>query len=231
MGLSSFVAKEPRALPVFILADISGSMQGEKINELNLALREMVSTFQNVDEIRGKFQLCIITFGSSAQVHLPLTDVEKINLVELSANGRTAMGAAFDIVHDMIEDPTIVSHRSYTPTIVLVSDGMPTDITQEIYNSRNYEEWEPLKRLQTGDRTRKCQRLALGIGTDADEKMLKSFVADPEIPVIKAKDVRAISKFFKWVTMSTVARMSSVNPDVVQPASIIFDFDDEDIVI
>jgi uncharacterized protein YegL len=34
------VAREPRPLPIFILADTSGSMRG-KNNELNLALREM----------------------------------------------------------------------------------------------------------------------------------------------------------------------------------------------
>ena len=43
MGLNSYVAREPRALPIFILADTSGSMRGEKINELNLALREMLT--------------------------------------------------------------------------------------------------------------------------------------------------------------------------------------------
>ena len=40
MKLSNFVSKEPRALPVFILADTSGSMMGAKINELNLGISE-----------------------------------------------------------------------------------------------------------------------------------------------------------------------------------------------
>lgn len=79
MKLSNFVSKEPRALPVFILADTSGSMMGAKINELNLALRQMVSEFQNVDEIRGKFQLSIITFGPIVQVIQPLADIEGSN--------------------------------------------------------------------------------------------------------------------------------------------------------
>ena len=36
MGLNNYVAREPRPLPIFVLADTSGSMRGEKINELNL---------------------------------------------------------------------------------------------------------------------------------------------------------------------------------------------------
>ena len=51
MGLNSYVAREPRALPIFILADTSGSMRGEKINELNLALREMLTALNDVDDI------------------------------------------------------------------------------------------------------------------------------------------------------------------------------------
>ena len=231
MGLSSFVAKEPRALPVFILADVSGSMGGAKINELNLALREMVTAFQNVDEIRGKFQVSVITFGGIAQISLPLTDVENVHLSELKASGGTPMGAAFDIVRSQIEDRDIVSSKAYTPTIVLVSDGVPTDCGEDMWKKGNYEEWEPLVELRNSERCRKCQRLALGIGDDADMRMMKAFVSDPEIPVIKAKEVRGISKFFKWVTMSTIARMNSVNPNVTQPAGILFDLDDEDIVI
>ena len=231
MGLSNFVAKEPRALPVFILADCSGSMSGAKINELNLALREMITAFQNVDEIRGKFQVSVITFGGTARLSLPLTDVENVHLSELTASGGTPMGDAFDIVRSQIEDREIVSSRAYTPTIVLVSDGMPTDCGEEIWNSGNYQDWEPLVNLQNSERCKKCQRLALGIGNDADPRMLKAFIADAEIPVIKAKEASGISKFFKWVTMSTIARMNSVNPNVTQPASILFDLDDEDIII
>ena len=55
MGLNSYVAREPRPLPIFILADTSGSMQGDKINALNLALREMLNALNEAGDIRGKF--------------------------------------------------------------------------------------------------------------------------------------------------------------------------------
>lgn len=231
MKLRNFVSREPRALPVFILADTSGSMGGAKINELNLALRQMLSEFQNVDEIRGKFQLSVITFGPAVQVIQPLADVETVQLQELTAGGRTPMGAAFETVSAMIEDKTIVSSRSYTPTIVLVSDGAPTDCPPECRMAGEYGTWDALNILKNGERSKKSQRLALGIGEDADIKMLREFIENDETPVIKAHNVSGISKFFKWVTMSTIARMSSVNPDIVVPASVIIDIEDEDIII
>ena len=140
MGLNSYVAREPRALPIFVLADTSGSMRGEKINELNLALREMLRALNNVDDIRGKFQLCVISFGGEVKVEQPLEDIDKIYLSELSASGNTRMGTAFDVVRNLIEDRSVVSSRSYAPTIVLISDGIPTDCSESIFNNKKYAE-------------------------------------------------------------------------------------------
>ena len=231
MGLDKFVAREPRPLPIFVLADTSGSMNGEKINELNLALREMLNALNNADDIRGKFQLSVISFGGDVKVIQPLADISEITLTELTASGNTPMGQTFEVVKEMIEDREVVSSRAYTPTIVLISDGLPTDCTEEMYRRKNYFDWEPLKSLHSGERSSKCQRLALGIGEDADADMLKAFIDDPEIPVIKTRDISGITKFFRWVTMSTVARMSSVNPNETAVVAPLFDIDEEDIII
>lgn len=232
MGLDRFVAREPRPLPIFILADTSGSMRGEKIQELNLALREMLNALNNMDDIRGKFQLSVISFGGEeAKITQELKDINEVSLSELEANGKTPMGQAFELVKELIENKEIVSSRAYAPTIVLISDGLPTDCSEEMYKNKNYLEWEPLKALHEGDRSSKSQRLALGIGNDADTEMLKDFVNSEDIPVIKAKDASGITRFFKWVTMSTVARMNSINPNVVSTVAPTFEIDDEDIVI
>jgi len=232
MALKNFVAREPRPLPIFILADTSGSMRGEKIDELNLALREMVNSLNAADDIRGKFQLSIISFGGDeVNTVQPLTDIEGLELEELSAAGKTPMGAALETAKELIEDKEIVTSRAYAPTVVLISDGIPTDCTEEIYKSKKYAEWEPIVEFHKGERSSKCQCLALGIGDDADTDMLKAFINNPEIPVIKAHDVSGITKFFRWVTMSTVARMNSVNPNEVTFIAPVFDMDEEDIII
>ena len=231
MGLDRFVAREPRPLPIFILADTSGSMRGEKINELNLALREMLNALNAADDIRGKFQLCVISFGKETEVLQPLADIEGLEIPELTAAGKTPMGQAFELVKGLIEDIETVSSRAYTPTIVLISDGIPTDCSEEMYRRKNYFDWEPLKELHQGERSSKCQRLALGIGEDADIDMLKAFIDNPEIPLIKIKDASGITKFFRWVTMSTVARMNSINPNETGIVAPVFDIDDEDIII
>lgn len=231
MGLNSYVAREPRPLPIFILADTSGSMRGEKINALNLALREMLHALNDADDIRGKFQISVLAFGGAVQLVQPLADVNGLKLSELTPSGNTPMGQAFETVMEMIENREVVSSRAYTPTIVLISDGIPTDCSEEMYRSKKYFDWKPLQALHSGERSSKCQRLALGIGEDADTEMLKAFIDHPEVPVIKAKDASGIAKFFRWVTMSTVARMHSVNPNETGSIAPLFDIDAEDIVI
>ena len=231
MGLNSYVAREPRTLPIFILADTSGSMRGEKINELNLSLREMLNALNNMDDIRGKIQLCVIGFGGSVKEIQPLSDINGLTIPELAASGNTPMGEAFDYVRTLIEDKSVVSSRSYAPTIVLISDGIPTDCSETIYKNKDYAGWEPLMELLRAERSSKSQRLALGIGDDADIDMLRKFIHNPDIPVIKAHDASGITKFFRWVTMSTVARMNSVNPNMTSVVAPIFDMDDEDIII
>ena len=90
MGLNSYVAREPRPLPIFILADTSGSMRGDKINQLNLAMREMLTALNAADDIRGTFQLCIISFGGEVKVVQvvkgvdPVIDAEAVRVVSAS---------------------------------------------------------------------------------------------------------------------------------------------------
>ena len=215
MGLNDFTIKNNvRALPVFILADTSGSMDGEKIQALNNALREMVTSLKSVEDIRGEFKVGIITFGGDVILHQELENVEHISLTELRARGHTPMGAAISLVTKLINDKSVVPSTAYTPTIVLVSDGMPTDIRIEDATFDDYINWEPIVELQKAEnRASKCLRLAMGIGADADNNMLRAFVNNSAIPVFKSKDAAGIQSFFKWVTMSTVSRMTSANPN------------------
>ena len=82
MGLNDFAITKERALPIFILADVSGSMRGMKIQAVNKAIQDMVATLRNVDDIRGVFKLCIITFGGNDEVivqQLP-TDIKDVEI-------------------------------------------------------------------------------------------------------------------------------------------------------
>jgi uncharacterized protein YegL len=207
--LKEFTTQAARPLPVVVLADVSGSMSVDgKIQALNLAVREMIDAFKDEDDLRAEIHVSVITFGGKANVHLPLGRAAAASWTDLGANGGTPMGAAFELARALVEDRNAVPSRAYRPTLVLVSDGVPTD------------EWKrQLDALLQSERGGKAFRMALAIGADADHAVLQEFLADAEARVYRADEARQIRKFFQLVTMSVSARSRSANPNVAAPAA------------
>ena len=203
IDLNKFVSNDGRALPVFLLLDCSGSMSGEKIETLNNAVVDMINDFKSEHLSEVNIQMCIVTFGNQAALHTDLCSVNSIEYQPLTASGMTPLGGALTILQNIIEDKEKVSSKGYRPSVILVSDGRPNDA------------WEqPLETFLTSKRTSKCERWALGIGQDADYQMLQRFLGeDSDKKVFDASVAKEISKFFKFVTMSTIARSKSVNPN------------------
>ncbi len=231
MSIVSFIKKEERALPVFILIDVSGSMRGEKIETVNVALKEMINSFKKIENPKGVIELCLITFGGDkVEVIKELSKIKDTDYFSLSADGNTPMGQAFEKISELIEDYNVVSSRSYTPTIVLLSDGNPTDFAgyQSGMSVEEIMNWPSLNKIHSGSRVSKATKLAIGIGSDQDYNILKAFINNETIPVVKANDTRTISKFFDWVTMSISVRSVSSNPNqaTLEPADDYFDKDD-----
>ncbi|RKH44294.1 vWA domain-containing protein [Corallococcus sicarius] len=194
-----------RPLPVIVLADVSGSMNTDgKIQSLNQAMKEMLESFKSEDDLRAEIQVAVLTFGGgTVRRHVPLTSAASAGWTDHPAAGGTPMGAAFQTAKDLLEDRSAIPGRAYRPTLVLLSDGQPTD------------EWKgPLKVLLDSERGGKAFRMALGIGADADMEVLSAFLNDPEARVFKADEARQIREFFRLVTMSVTSRSRSANPNV-----------------
>jgi uncharacterized protein YegL len=163
----------------------------------------MINDFKSEHLSEVNIQMCIVTFGNQAALHTDLCSVNSIEYQPLTASGMTPLGGALTILQNIIEDKEKVSSKGYRPSVILVSDGRPNDA------------WEqPLETFLTSKRTSKCERWALGIGQDADYQMLQRFLGeDSDKKVFDASVAKEISKFFKFVTMSTIARSKSVNPN------------------
>lgn len=202
---TQFITTEAKPLPLLILADTSSSMSGEKIDTLNRAIGEMIESFKSEGEMDVDIKVAVIEFGgSSAKVHLPLTSASSIEWKPLVTSGMTPMGAAMRIAKEMIEDKNTIPGKSYRPTVVLVSDGMPND-----------HGWEDaLNNLVNEGRSRKADRMALAIGSDASREMLLSFTKDSE-KLFEANDASKIREFFQFVTMSVSVRSKSVDPNKI----------------
>ena len=240
---SKFTAAKAKPLPVFLLLDVSGSM-GEvadpedvrrtgqtfandgqtwelveggtsKIQILNDAVRRMIDSFAAEERMETEFLISIITFGDRVAQHLAPGVASSVHWTDMEADGRTAMGAAFSLVKRLIEDKNVIPSRAYRPTVVLVSDGQPTD------------DWEhPLEALITGGRSAKCFFMSMGIGDDSGTQVLARFISQTPVlaevngtPVLNtvfhATDADKIREFFRKVTMSVTTRSKSQNPNAI----------------
>jgi len=199
---SEFTVSEPKSIPVVLLLDISYSMQGEKIEILNQSVEAMIKTFQQAETMETFIKVSIITFGAGVDLAIPLTEASKIEFKHLSVNGSTPMGTAFKMAKAMIEDKEIIVGRDYRPAVILVSDGQPTD------------DWEaPLSNFINDGRSQKCDRMALAIGKDANQSVLKKFINGCENPLFFAEDAENIIENFKKITLSVTQRTKSIDPN------------------
>ncbi|UBX53395.1 VWA domain-containing protein [Acinetobacter pseudolwoffii] len=201
---ANFTVAKAKPLPVILLLDVSGSMGGESIKQLNIAVKEMISDFASAEKNEVEILVSIITFGSEVLLHTPYTSAKDIDWKDLTVSGSTPMGTAFSMAKAMIEDKETTPSRAYRPTIVLVSDGEPTD------------SWEqPLRALVNDGRSNKCDRMAMAIGGAASNSVLNEFISGTENKVFTAADASQIQEFFKFVTMSVTTRTNSQNANVV----------------
>ena len=203
-----FTTQTAKPLPVVLLLDVSGSMSGEKIDNLNKAVQDMLDTFAEEEKMETEILVSAITFGSQAVLHIPYTKASQIQWKMLQADGMTPMGAALRMAKDMIEDREITPSRAYRPTIVLVSDGQPND------------SWEkPLEDFISEGRSSKCDRMAIAIGRDANETVLKRFIEKTPHQLFYAQNANQLHEFFNFVTMSVTMRSQSKNPNIVPAPS------------
>ena len=207
--LREFTLPDARPLPLLLLLDASGSMaEHGKIEAVNNAIQDLLTTLANEKSHRVGVHVGALAFGGKLRPHLDLMPAHQAVTAwrPLSAAGGTPMGATFEACHKLLEDRRFIPSRAYRPTLVLISDGMPTDA------------WEaPLDALLKSPRAAKATRLAMGIGPDADTAMLARFIQNPEISVFNGSQASEISRFFRWVTMSVIARSVSATPDQVLP--------------
>lgn len=204
LDFSNYKVPKSRPLPVILLLDVSGSMQGTKIDSLYEATVDMIDSFVNEEIKETVINIAIITFGGEVNLHTeftPVKDLQAKGITKFHATGGTPLGVALRMAKDMINDKSIMPSNSYIPAVVVASDGEPND------------DWrEPLNDFLNGDRTSKCQKFAVAIGADADRNVLEMYTGTAE-NVFFAEEADEIADNFKKVTMSVVVRSKSVNPN------------------
>src|SRR5262245_33248186 len=189
-----------RTLQFIWIVDCSGSMQGKKIKDLNLAIREALAAETIV--YRGhnaQVLMRAVRFSDSAGWHVAQpTDVHEFKWTDLTADGVTDMGQALGIVAEALKIENMPP-RGLPPVLVLISDGQPTDNFTKGLTKLMAEPWGV-----------KAVRVAIAIGDDADLNVLQQFIGNVEVKPLRADNARDLAKKIRWA--STVPLKAASNP-------------------
>ncbi|MDD6831598.1 MAG: VWA domain-containing protein [bacterium] len=192
---SSEVAEnyDQKCLCVMVL-DVSGSMGGNPIQELNKGLQDFYDEISNEPTTSQRLEVALVTFSHIVTTIQSPALVENFTMPNLIASGSTAtvdaVREAIDIVAARKAWYKTTNQNYYRPWIILMTDGEPNS-DQDI---------EGLAQQIKYDTAHKSYIfLPIGVGNDANMGILSKIQGS--IPPMKLKGTK-FSSFFKWLSAS-----------------------------
>ena len=203
-GLKDLVDNPTPRIPVALCLDVSGSMAGTPIRELNAGAAQYLTEMQEDDLTRYSVETALVSFASDAACVTDFEMAERIQLPQMEAGGITCMGEGIELALDLLEKRK-ASYKAtgvdyYQPILVLMSDGAPNG-DPRILNSA-------MQRVQELCGQRRLTVIAVGIGPDADLDMLARF--SPRRKPVHLHELQ-FREFFAWLSQS-VANVSASLP-------------------
>ena len=198
---------EPRCASILIL-DVSGSMSGHPITELQSGLSLYRDELAADSLARKRVEVAIVTFGGSVDVVQNFATAENITPPALEAKGHTPMGEAIVTSLNLLEvrknDYRQNGVQFYRPWVFLITDGGPTDA--------NTHYWADAKeRIRIGEDQKKFLFFAVGVD-QADMARLTEL--SPTRAPLKLKGLR-FRDLFQWLSNSQQSVSQSKPGDAV----------------
>lgn len=119
---------DPRVACV-VLADVSGSMDGEPIAALERGFAAFTEYLHNEALASKRVEVAVVTFGTVATVLVPMQEARALQPVQFTAGGTTNLAAGINLALDIIEDRKhaykVAGLQYYRPWILVLTDGKP----------------------------------------------------------------------------------------------------------
>lgn len=190
-----------RRLPIYFLIDVSESMVGEPIKEVENGIRTIIQELRMDPYALETVFVSIIAFAGKAKTLVPLTELYKFYPPTFPIGGGTSLGVGLDYLMDdldkSIQKTTFEQKGDWKPIIFLFTDGNPTDDYKA-----SVARWN--KNYRKG-----CNLIAVSLGDNVNTLNLAQFTEN--VLILKQTDKESFSQFFKWVSASIKTSSVSVS--------------------
>lgn len=210
MGLFDEVDQVPRrTMVLFFVVDTSGSMEGEKIGSLNVAVQEVLPTISKISSNNADAQIKIaaLEFSSSAEwMYDHPIEAEQFQWRDLEAQSLTNLGEACEELNRKLSTKGFMNEASgsFAPAIILLSDGEPTG---------DYK--RGLGKLKENNWFKAAIKVAIAIGADANKDVLAEFTGHKEcvLTVHNKEQLEKIIHFVSVTASQVASKSASVGKD------------------
>ena len=211
LRVKDLVENPTTRLPVCLCLDVSNSMEGDPVNELNEGIGLFFYELKKDEIAFYSAEVAVVTFGGfDAECLLDFANLERVpKPPKLEAVGMTPMGEGVNLALDLLEK-RLNEYREkgvdyFQPWLVLMSDGSPNGDETELERA--------IQRVSELEHSKKLTVITIGIGKDADMEVLAKFSSDKS--PLKLKGLK-FKDFFSWLSRSVSAISQSMAGENVE---------------
>lgn len=178
-----------------LLLDTSGSMEGQRITELNTGLRTFKEKLLEDSLAMKRVDLAILSFDSNIKVVKEFGPIENFEVPQLTAQYQTYMGTAICQALDMLEERKMDYRNNdiqfYRPWLVIITDGHPEGESEHVLE-------EAIERLRNEQDNKKVKVFPIAVGTGIDLSELSHITGTDALRLDEAK----WKDMFVWLSAS-----------------------------
>ena len=190
-----------RRLPIFLLVDVSESMAGDNLRNLQDGMSRLTKVLRSNPYALETAALSVIAFAGKANTLTPLVEVFSFYPPKLPLGSGTSLGRGLEHLMDEIQRNVVKStperKGDYRPVVYLMTDGKPTDKVESAI-----ARWKR-------DFARSVTLVAIAIGPYASMETLSQLTE--HVLRFDGSTDEDFKRFIDWVSASVVAQSQAVN--------------------
>lgn len=190
-----------RRLPIYFLIDVSESMVGEPIENVQDGLATIIKELKTDPYALETVWVSIIGFAGKSKVITPLQDVITFYPPKIPIGSGTSLSSGLKELMNSFDNELVKTtyerKGDWKPVVFLFTDGVPTDNTD-----KEIEKWNNNYR-------NKSNLIIISIGENTNYNLLGKL--SDNVLQFNNTNANSYKEFFKWVTASIKATSENIN--------------------